>query len=55
MQKNIIADTSLYYQLATNGVQLEDIVARGECLVCSPLSIIEIVTKRENRRGQSTL
>jgi hypothetical protein len=45
MQKNVIADTSLYYQLATNSVQLEDIVARGECLVCSPLSVIEIVTK----------
>ena len=49
MQKNIIADTSLYYQLATNGVQLEDIVARGESLVCSPLSIIEIVTKMDQQ------
>jgi hypothetical protein len=47
MQKNVIADTSLYYQLAKNSVRVEDIVARGESLVCSPLSIIEIVTKMD--------
>jgi hypothetical protein len=49
MQKNVIADTSLYYQLATNGVQLEDIITRGESLACSPLSIIEIVTKMDEQ------
>jgi hypothetical protein len=49
MQKNVIADTSLYYQLAKGTVRVEDIVARGESLVCSPLSIIEIVTKMDEQ------
>lgn len=49
MQKNVIADTSLYYQLAKGTVRVQDIVARGESLVCSPLSIIEIVTKMDEQ------
>jgi hypothetical protein len=49
MQKNVIADTSLYYQLAKGSVRVDDIVARSESLVCSPLSIIEIVTKMDEQ------
>lgn len=52
----IIADTNLYYDLAGGLVKRADFVSGTEDLGCSPLSIIEVVSKMdehnfEKRRG----
>jgi hypothetical protein len=45
MANHVIADTNLYYDLADHRVKRAQIVSADEVLFCSPLSIIEIVSK----------
>jgi hypothetical protein len=49
MPNNVVADTNLYYDLAEGRVKRADIVSGDEVLICSPLSVIEIVSKMDEK------
>jgi hypothetical protein len=49
MSNNVVADTNLYYDLAEGRAKYEDIVSGDEVLFCSPLSVIEIVSKMDEK------
>lgn len=47
MANSVVADTILYCDLAEGRVKRADIVSGDEVLCCSPLSVIEIVSKMD--------
>src|SRR5437879_10019 len=49
MPNNVVADTNLYYDLAEGRAKRADIVSGDEILFCSPLSVIEIVSKMDEK------
>lgn len=49
MPNYVVADTNLYYDLAEGRAKREDIVSGDEVLSCSPLSVIEIVSKMDEK------
>jgi len=48
MPTNIVADTNIYYDLAEGRAKHADIVSGDDILFCSPLSIIEIISKMDD-------
>jgi hypothetical protein len=49
MPNTVVADTNLYYDLAEGRAKRADIVSGDEVLSCSPLSVIEIVSKMDEK------
>ena len=49
MAKTVILETHVLYDIGLNRIRIEDVRQPGEHLCYSPISIIELVSKLNNR------
>jgi hypothetical protein len=49
LPNNVVADTNLYYDLAEGRAKPADIASGNEVLFCSPLAVIEIISKVDEK------